>query len=90
MQTGIKGCRRHIHLSFASVWHKIGMLVFPYLKADLMNKSLWMLLLLCALLTALTEMTRPQKPVLNAAGKKTPTKDKPAGRLHLAYKQQGI
>jgi hypothetical protein len=55
-----------------------------------MNKSLWMLLLLCALLTALTEMSRPQKPVLKTTRKKTSTKDKPTGHLNLVYNHHGL
>ena len=66
------------------------MLVFHFLKPALMNKSLWMLLLLWALLTALTEMTGPKKPVLKTTAKKTSTKDKPAAHLHLSYRQQGF
>jgi hypothetical protein len=45
-----------------------------------MNKSLWLLLLLLVLLTARTEMNRPEKPVRQATGQSQPTRKKPATR----------
>jgi hypothetical protein len=50
-----------------------------------MKKSLLLLLLVCVLLTARTEMNRPLKPVSQAANKEASTQDKAGHKVVQKY-----